>query len=132
MMMAMHDKKITMMCYYDARLGHSVYAGLFNPLTYKPFCTYYSFKAFGNLYALENQAEVTGDITAGLYALAATNGKERGILITNIGEDKDVETNLDSSYTVYAIDEKHFMTKKRLNLKSFKLKKYETIYVEKK
>jgi hypothetical protein len=130
MMMAMHDKKVTMMCYYDARLGHSVYAGLFNPLTYKPFCTYYSFKAFGKLYELKNQVEVTGDITAGLYALAATNGKERGILITNIGEDKEVETNLGKGYTVYAIDEKHFMTKKRLNLKSFKLKKYDTIYVE--
>jgi hypothetical protein len=131
MMMAMHETKMSMMCFYDARFGTSVYAGLFNPLTAEPFCTYYSFKAFGKLYALENQIEVSGDLGDGLYAMAATNGRDRAILITNIGEDKEIETNLGRGYTAYAIDEKHFITKKRISTKSFKLKKYDTLYIEK-
>ena len=73
-----------------------------------------------------------GDLGNGLYALAATNGKERGILITNIGEDaKEIETNLGRGYTAYAIDEKHFMTKKRISVKKFTLKQYDTLYLEK-
>ncbi len=131
MMMAMHDTKMSMMCYYDARFDTSVYGGLFNPLTAQPFCTYYSFKAFGQLYALENQIEVTGDFKDGLYAMAATNGTKHGILITNIGEEKEIETNLGRGYRVYAIDEKHFMTKKRISVKKFKLKQYDTLYIEK-
>ena len=131
MMMAMHATKMSMMCYYDARIGICVYGGLFNPMTYEPYCTYYSFKAFGKLYAMEDQVEVTGDLGDGLYAMAATNGNERGILITNIGEEKEIETNLGRGYTVYAIDEKHFMTKKRMSVKNFKLKQYDTLYIEK-
>jgi hypothetical protein len=131
MMMAMHKTKMSMMCYYDARIDISVYGGLFNPMTYEPYCTYYSFKAFGKLYAMENQIEVSGDLGDGLYAMAATNGHERGILITNIGEEKEIETNLGRGYTAYRIDEKHFMTKARVSVKKFKLKKYDTLYIEK-
>ena len=131
MMMAMHGTKMSVMCYYDARFGISVYGGLFNPLTAEPFCTYYSFKAFGKLYAMENQIEVTGDLTDGLYAMAATDGSSRGILITNIGEEKEIETDLGRGYVAYAIDEKHFMTKKRISVKKFKLKQYDTLYIEK-
>ena len=132
MMMAMHETKMSMMCFYDARFSTCVYAGLFNPLTAEPFCTYYSFVAFGRLYKMENQVEVTGDLCDGLYAMAATDGSARGILITNIGDEKTIETNLGRGYTAYQIDEKHFMTKKRVSLKSFKLKKYDTLYIEKK
>ena len=78
-----------------------------------------------------NQVEVTGEMDDGLYAMAATDGKERGILITNIGEEKQVETNLGNGYTAYLIDEKHFMTKKRMSVKKFTLKQYETLYIEK-
>ena len=131
MMMAMHQTKMSMMCFYDARLGLSVYGGLFHPMTEQPFCTYYSFKAFGKLYRMGNQVEVTGEMDDGLYAMAATDGKERGILITNIGEEKQVETNLGNGYTAYLIDEKHFMTKKRMSVKKFTLKQYETLYIEK-
>jgi hypothetical protein len=80
---------------------------------------------------MEKQVEVTGDLCDGLYAMAATDGSSRGILITNIGEEKTIETNLGRGYTAYQIDEKHFMTKKRVSLKSFKLKKYDTLYIEK-
>ncbi len=131
MMMAMHETKMSMMCYYDARIDISVYGGLFNPLTLEPFCTYYSFKAFGKLYAMGNQVEVTGEPGDGLYAMAATNGTKHGILITNIGEEKEIETNLGRGYTAHVIDEKHFMTKKRISVNNFKLKQYDTIYIEK-
>ena len=131
MMMAMQDTKMSVMCYYDARMGISVYGGLFNPMTYTPYCTYYSFKAFGKLYALGDQEEVTGDLGKGLYAMAATNGSDRGILITNIGEEKTVETNLGRGYKVYRIDEKHLMTETRMSVKKIKLKQYETLYLEK-
>ena len=127
----MHATKMSMMCYYDARIDISVYGGLFNPMTYEPYCTYYSLKAFGKLYAMENQVDVSGDRGDGLYAMAATNGKERGILITNIGEEKEIETNLGRGYIVYQIDEKHFMTKKRVSVKKIVLKQYDTLYIEK-
>ena len=131
MMMAMQATKMSVMCFYDARFGTSVYAGFFNPLTAKPFCTYYSFLAFGRLYALGNQVEVTGDLGDGLYAMAAKNGEKHGILITNIGIDKQIETNLGRGYTVYRIDEKHHMTKTRVSVKSFKLRRYDTLFIEK-
>ena len=131
MMMAMQNTKMAVMCYYDARIGISVYGGLFNPMTYTPYCTYYSFKAFGKLYALGDQVEVTGDLGNGLYAMAATNGTARGVLITNLGEEKIVETDLSRGYKVYRIDEKHFMTETRMSVKQIKLKQYDTLYLEK-
>ena len=77
------------------------------------------------------KVDVSGDLGDGLYAMAATNGKERGILITNIGAEKEIETNLGRGYIVYQIDEKHFMTKKRVSVKKFVLKQYDTLYIEK-
>ena len=131
MMIAMHATKMSLMCYYDARFSTSVYAGFFNPLTEKPFCTLYAFKAFGKLYALGQEVETIGSGKDGLYALAATDGKTRGVLITNIGEEKTVETDLGAGYTAYRIDEKHFLTKTRVSTKSLKLKKFDTLYFEK-
>lgn len=43
MMIAMHkETKNDILCYYDARIGPSLYGGMFNPLNHKPLCTYYS------------------------------------------------------------------------------------------
>ncbi len=131
MMIAMQGTKMSVMCYYDARFGTSVYAGFFNPLTEQPFCTYYAFKAFGKLYALGGAVEPTGT-GDGVYALAATDGKSKGGLIANIsGEEKTVETDLGSGYTAYRIDEKHMMTKTRVSTKAIKLKGFDTLYLEK-
>ena len=131
MMIAMQKTKMSVMCYYDARCSTSVYAGLFNPTTEQPSCTYYAFKAFGKLYALGNAVETTG-YGDGLYALAATDGKTRGVLIANIsGEEKTVETDLGSGYTAYRIDEKRMMFKTRVSTKSIKLKPFDTLYLEK-
>jgi hypothetical protein len=132
LMIAMQSTKMSVMCYYDGRLGLSVYGGLFDAVKEEPYCTYYSFKAFGRLYALGNQAEITGDAGDGFYALAATDGKTRGVLMTNIGDEKTVETDLGPGWDAYAIDEKHFMTKKRVGTLNIRMKQYDTLYFEKK
>lgn len=131
MMIAMQAMKTSVMCYYDARHGLSVYGGLFEPLSGKPTCTCYAFGAFGKLYALKNQVETTG-AGEGVYTMAATDGKTRAVLLTNIGEKTVVTTDLGDGYDAYLIDEKHFMTPKKLNVKRFTLAKYETLYLEKK
>lgn len=108
MLLAMQNEKMDVMCYYDARMGISIYGGLFNPLTEEPYCTYYGFKAFGKLYKMGVQTECVSD-TNGLYAIAATNenGDAKGLLIANVGAETTVETNLESGFKVYEIDEKH-------------------------
>ena len=130
MMIAMHRTRLQMLCYYDARFNTSMYAGLFNPLTAEPFCTLYSFAAFGELYRLGDEISVEGD-GDGLYALAATNGDEKGILITNIGDTKSVTTNLEEGYTVYKIDSDHHMTPVELDYNCLEIAKYQTLFLKK-
>ena len=131
MMISMQRTKLQMMCYYDARFNTSMYAGLFNPLTAKPFCTLYSFAAFGELYRLGDEIAVEGS-GDGLYAIAATNGDERGILITNIGETKSVTTNLEDGYTVYKIDFDNHMTPVELNYNDFEIAQFATLFLKNK
>ena len=110
MMLKFQHQKTDILCYYDARIGSSEYGGLFNPITYKPFCTYYSFKAFGELYVLGNEVEtkLEGD---GLYAVAASDGEKKAVLIANISDQpQKIRNNLPAGMKVYLIDEDHFMT----------------------
>jgi hypothetical protein len=82
MMIAMQNRKMEMMCFYDAGINASVYAGLFNPMTYAPFSTYYGFKAFGELYILKNQVECRCE-KDGIHALAAFNGEVGKAIVVN-------------------------------------------------
>ena len=66
----------------------------------------------------------------GLYALAATGGEERGVLITNIGEAKTVTTDLEEGYTVYRIDFEHHMTPVELDYNDFEIAQYETLFLK--
>ena len=129
MMCAMQNKKMDMMCYYDARLGVSMYGGLFNPLTYLPFSTYYGLKAFGELYVMGTQIECSVDNPA-VYALAATDGKKTGILITNTGEDTEICSSLGKSAKVYLIDEEHMMEEVAFSADNFQLKQNQVVYIE--
>ena len=52
MMCNLQRTNISLLAYYDARCGVSGYSGLFNPLTRKPFCTYYTFVLFNELFKL--------------------------------------------------------------------------------
>lgn len=130
MMIAMQRTKMSMMCYYDARFSTSVYAGFFNPLTAKPFCTYYSFVAFGELYRLGDEVVVEGEEDR-LYALAATDGEKNGVLIANIGEAKTVTTNLEDGYTVYRIDADNHMVPVEIDYNCFEIAQYETLFLKK-
>lgn len=130
MMIAMQHTKMSVMCYYDARFGTCVYGGLFNPLTAEPFCTLYSFVAFGELYRLGDEVSVEGACDR-LYAIAATDGEERAVLITNTGDPKTVTTDLEDGYTVYKIDFDNHMTPVELNYNCFEMAKCETLFFKK-
>ena len=120
MMIAMHDTKTDIMCYYDARIGTSCYGGLFHPMTYEPLCTYYAFKAYGELYALGRCAEVRGGSDE-LRALAASDGNgSKAVLIANTGSPETVETNL-PGMKVYLLDQDRFLTETDLDSRSFRL-----------
>lgn len=128
-MCAQQNTKMNMMCYYDARVGVSVYGGLFNPLTCKPFCTYYGFKAFGELYALKNQVECLED-QKGIYAIAATDGSTDAVLISNLGDDTQISTNLDG-FDVYLVDEEHMLENIEMNSLNIEIKKYQVMLIKK-
>ena len=130
MMISMHRTKMAVMCFYDAGFFSGVYGGLFNTLTYKPFCTLYSLQAFGELYRMGNEVEVKGDGER-LYAIAATNGEEKGVLIANIGESRTVTTNLEEGYTVYRIDYDNHMVPVELDYNCFDMDKDQTLFLKK-
>ena len=118
-MCAMQDSEEQILCYYDARIGHSIYGGMFNPITYEPFCTYYSFYAFGELYRLGGHVPCKVDVE-GVHALAATDGNERAVVIANTsGAEQTFTTDLPSNMKVYVIDEEHFCTLSDLSPESF-------------
>ena len=129
MMCAMQNEKMDMMCYYDARLGVSYYAGLFNPMTFQPTCVFYAMKAFGKLYAMGTQTAVTGTDSK-LYAVAAKGEAGRSLLIANIGADTQVETDLPGSFTAYLVDEENYLVQTDLDPKQFLLKENQVIYLE--
>lgn len=127
MMIAMHDKKTELMCYYDARLGASVYGGLFNPLDHKPLCTYYSFKAFGELYALGKRVEAVGG-NSDVRLLAAKGDDKRAVLISNTGDTVEIETGL-SEMNVILIDKEHHFAKTDYNSENFTLEKNQVVLI---
>ena len=114
MMLAMQDAHADMCCYYDARLTASAYGGFFAPMTCKPVSTYYSFVAFGRLYALGTQvkAEIACE-EKGLYAVAATNGKKNALMISNqTGKTQplQIEGADLADARIYAIDQRQLLS----------------------
>ena len=84
-------------------------------------------KAFGDLYRLGTQAEASCD-GEGVYALAAVQGDSRGVLLTNIGDDTQVQTDLDSGMTAYLIDDTHLLEQVEIDPAQFVLKTNQTVY----
>ena len=149
MMCAMQHSHTDIMCFYDMRLMASSFGCLFSPLKFKPVCTYYSFFAFNKLYKLGDltRCEIQGD---NLYALAATNGKYRAVMISNhkticptdivIPDDgceqlpdgaKDVQLSVEGcdGLTVYIIDRDNLFTKTNFKPKSFTLKSNQVAFL---
>ncbi len=69
--------------FYDAQLWWE-YGCLFHVPELKPTKTYYAFKQFDRMYALQNAAAVT--CPQGLYACAATGGEDM-LGVANVGDD---------------------------------------------
>ena len=120
-----------MLHYYDTKISGS-YCGFFAPYTFKPVCTYYTFVAFGELYALNNQADcVINDCQKGTYALASTNGDKKAILLTNHSEDdQKVTLDADGDFDVYLIDQDNFLTKLDINAKDFVIGKNQVVFIK--
>ncbi len=93
MLIGMQNSALDSSMFYDAQISLSVYGGLFDPIKRKPYPLYQGFKIFGNLYTLKNQVNATSD-NENFYVLAATDGEKGGILLVNIGDDTDLEIEL--------------------------------------
>ena len=120
-MLAMQHKKLDMLLYYDARyLSISAYGGFYDLATYAPSNVYYAFKAFGELYALGNEVECICPAD-GTFAVSATDGERRSVVITNIAESVEIETELTKDFAVYIIDENNLFVKTELDPNKFTL-----------
>ena len=107
MMLKMQNTTVDMLMYYDGQV-HGAYQGMYNPVSFEPFKTYYVFKAFSKLYKLQNQVKVT-DISEGISCVAAANGNEKAVLITNNNIDNkllQMEIDEGSQFNIYRINEK--------------------------
>ena len=90
MMLGMQKKTPSLLCFYDAQFGTSIYAGLFNAETKKPRPAYYSFMMFNQAYKLGNEVKTASD-SSDVFVLGARNDKKSILLLSNIGEAVDVE-----------------------------------------
>ncbi len=126
LMCGMQKTKMTMMNFYDARLGHSNYAGLFSPLTLRPFATYDAFFAFGALYALSGELAVEG-AGKGVYTCAASDGEDHAVLVVNTGAKKTFSLNLEGKCYAYLCKNGKRIQAARLDPASFALKKNEFV-----
>ena len=84
-MLGMQKRSPSVLCYYDARLGASVYGGMFNPDTHTPYKNYYSFLSFNSLYRLENEIETSSDDENLFVGGAAKDGK-KVLLFANMSD----------------------------------------------
>ncbi len=108
MLLSMQNLPLDSAMFYDARVGISVYGGLFHPLEKRPYPTYYGFKAFGKLYKLGNQVEAICD-EKGVYIVAAKDKQTGGILISNTGDEVPLCLEIQGQRIVrcYVLDETH-------------------------
>ena len=130
MMLAMQHEETDMLMYYDARyVSISSYSGFYDLTTFKPSCVYYAFKAFGELYKLGNEVKCDCD-QDGIYAVAAQNGADKAIVLSNIKEETEIELNLSDDFCVYMIDRDNYITKTELNHNKFTLKENMVVIIK--
>ena len=83
------------------------------------------------LYKMGNQASLECD-SKKVFALAATNGEEYSVLITNVsGKEETVAVNVDSDFRAYLIDEEHMLTPIDITPDSFTLEENQVILLKK-
>jgi hypothetical protein len=117
---------MSMMHYYDARIGHSTYGGLFNPLTRTPSVTYDAFLCFGALYALGTETQITG-MPKDVYAMAATDGKDKGVMLVNTGRKKELSLPLADNFYAYSIKGGRRIAEVKLDPSCFTLSQNEIV-----
>ncbi len=83
MICSMHRTPVDMLNYYDGQVN-GTYNGLFDPVKLTIFPAYYALHAFGELYVLGREAQVTGDK---LPLVAATDGEVGKIFVANKEEE---------------------------------------------
>lgn len=86
MMLGLQKTRVDQMEYYDARIGASVYGGMFNPDTWEPYLTYYAFKSFNEAYKLQNEVLTETD-DEHVFVGGATNGEKAVLLLANLHEE---------------------------------------------
>ncbi len=132
MLCAMHPSHTDMLMFYDSRLQASTYGNFFAPLTYEPVSTYYAFAAFGELYTLGTEAACTIDEPRnGLYALAATDGENKAVLIVNFSEERrEIALDAAGTQSVYLVDHDHMLTKTDYAPNTFALEPNQVVLVK--
>lgn len=130
MMCAMQNRKMHLMCYYDAQIGISQYGGLFDPSSMKPVSTYYSLKAFGELYMLGNQVSCQWE-QPGVYAVAAAGEAGKAVMLTNVSDSAvEVECGAAKGMTVYLVDDAHMLESVDWNPANFTLEVNQTVLLK--
>ena len=81
MLLAMQNSSLDSAMFYDARLGVSVYGGLFHPMTRQPLPAYYAFVGFNELYKRKNAVRVDCQTEGECYACAAVDENGSGALV---------------------------------------------------
>ncbi len=95
MLIMFQDKKLDLAHYYCGIAGGELHAGMFFKGG-KPSPAYYGFWAFGQLYKLGFQVEITGTLPRDMYALAAKGENGQALLISNISETEDRTLKIDA------------------------------------
>lgn len=130
MLLAMQKTSVSMMNFYDARIGYSIFSGMFNPDTGTPYPTYFAFMSFNRLYRLKNEVKTYSD-NDNIFVGAATDGNKKVILLSNINdkamtvefdikgaEVKDEDIFMINEEYVYSRTGKH-ITDKKLEIPAF-------------
>lgn len=90
MMLALQHGHTDICCIYDMRTNTAPYCPLFDIRTHKPIHGYYSMVAFNALYRLGTQVETVSSDPR-LYAVAASDGKNHALVISNLtGEKQEI------------------------------------------
>ena len=92
-MLGCQNVGLDMLMLYDARIDGSTYSAFYIPSVKGGRLShgYYAFAAFSVLYRLGTQIGLSCD-TDGVYAVAATDGKKKAVMIANVsGKDQSLE-----------------------------------------
>ena len=93
-MLAMQNTSLDTAMFYDARCSVSMFSSLFNCITKKPYPSYYSMVAFGELYIRKTQVQIDGELPNKVFAVAAKDN-DGCLVISNTDE---VDYNIDLSF----------------------------------